>query len=180
MKGESESDSHSVVSSSLRPHGLWPAKAPLSMEFFGQEYWSGLHSLLQGVFLMQGLNPGLPHCRQIPCSLSHLRLQNIQCEHHSDKKWQGPGGGSDGAELAREREMPVIILDDFRTNRKHLDLAQERVLPTSKTTSLRKLGRACPLKWGWSLGFRVARLPVQGKCSDFLCPPLIWGPHLLN
>ena len=31
----------------------------------------GSHSLLQGTFLTQGLNPGLPHCRQILYQLSH-------------------------------------------------------------------------------------------------------------
>ena len=30
-------------------------------------------SLLQGIFLTQGLNPGLPHCRQILYRLSHQR-----------------------------------------------------------------------------------------------------------
>ena len=32
----------SVVSNSLQLHGMWPAKAPLPMEFSRQEYWSGL------------------------------------------------------------------------------------------------------------------------------------------
>ena len=40
-------------------------QAPLSMGFSRQEYWSGLLFLLQGIFLTQGSNPGLPHCRQI-------------------------------------------------------------------------------------------------------------------
>ena len=31
----------------------------------------GCHSLLQGIFLTQGLNPGLLQCRQILCSVSH-------------------------------------------------------------------------------------------------------------
>ena len=31
----------------------------------------GSHSLLQGIFLTQGSNPGLPHCRQILFCLSH-------------------------------------------------------------------------------------------------------------
>ena len=37
---------------------LWTVahQAPLSMGFFGQEYWSGCHFLLQGIFLTQGLN----------------------------------------------------------------------------------------------------------------------------
>ena len=33
---------HSVVSSSLWPHGLLPTQAPLSMAFSRQEFWSGL------------------------------------------------------------------------------------------------------------------------------------------
>ena len=36
-----------------------------------QEHWSGLHFLLQGIFLTQGSNPGLSHCRQILYCLSH-------------------------------------------------------------------------------------------------------------
>ena len=36
-------------------------QAPLSMEFPRQEYWSGCHFLLQGIFLTQGPNPYLSH-----------------------------------------------------------------------------------------------------------------------
>ena len=39
------------------------------MGFSRQEYWS--LSLLQGIFLIQGSNPGLLHCRWILCHLSH-------------------------------------------------------------------------------------------------------------
>ena len=40
---------------------LWTVahQGPLSMELSKQEYWSGLHVLLQGIFLTQGLNPHL-------------------------------------------------------------------------------------------------------------------------
>ena len=31
-------------------------QAPLSMKIFRQEYWSGLHFLLHGIFLTQGSN----------------------------------------------------------------------------------------------------------------------------
>ena len=54
-----------------------------SMEFSRPKYWSGSCSLLQGIFPTQGLNPGLPHCRQILSSwatreaLSLLWLNNI-------------------------------------------------------------------------------------------------------
>ena len=39
-------------------------QAPPSKEFSRQGYWSGLPFPLQGIFLTQGSNPGLPHCRQ--------------------------------------------------------------------------------------------------------------------
>ena len=58
--------SHSVVSDSLWPHGLYsPWNSP------GQN--TGVDSLafLQGIFPTQGSNPGLPHCRQILYQLSH-------------------------------------------------------------------------------------------------------------
>ena len=37
----------------------------------GKDTGEGSRSLLQGIFLTQGLNPGLPHCRQILFQLSH-------------------------------------------------------------------------------------------------------------
>ena len=37
----------------------------------------GCHSLLQGIFPTQEMNPGLLHCRQILCHLSHLSYLKI-------------------------------------------------------------------------------------------------------
>ena len=37
----------------------------------GKNTGVGCHELLQGIFLTQGLNPGLPHCRWIFYHLSH-------------------------------------------------------------------------------------------------------------
>ena len=57
---ESESESRSVMSDSLRPHGLYsPWNSP------GQKTGVGSLPLLQEIFPTQGSNPGLPHCRQI-------------------------------------------------------------------------------------------------------------------
>ena len=62
----SESESRSIVSNSSRPHGLYsPRNSP------GQNTGVGSLSLLQGIFPTQGLNPGLPHCRQILYQLSY-------------------------------------------------------------------------------------------------------------
>ena len=63
---ESESESYSVVSDSLRPHWLcspWNSTV--------QDTGVGSLSLLQGIFPTQGSNPGLPPCRRILYQLSH-------------------------------------------------------------------------------------------------------------
>ena len=54
------------MSNSLQPHGLYsPWSSP------HQNTGVGSRSLLQGIFPIQGSNPGLPHCRQILYQLSH-------------------------------------------------------------------------------------------------------------
>ena len=63
---ESESESHSVVSDSLWPYGLYsPWNSP------GQNTGVGRRSFLQGIFPTQASNPGLPHCRWILYQLSY-------------------------------------------------------------------------------------------------------------
>ena len=54
----------------LRPYGLWPARLLCPWNSSGKNTGVGCHSLLQGIFPNQGLNPGLPHCRQILYHLS--------------------------------------------------------------------------------------------------------------
>ena len=60
----------SVVSDSAIPWTI-ACQAPPSTGFSRQEYQSGLHSLLQGIFPTQGSNSGLQHCKQILYRLSH-------------------------------------------------------------------------------------------------------------
>ena len=61
-----KSESRSVMSNSFQPHGLYsPWNSP------GQNTGVGSLSLLQGIFPIQGSNPGLPHCRRILYQLSH-------------------------------------------------------------------------------------------------------------
>ena len=60
------SDSCSVMSKCLWPHGLY---SPWNSS--GQNTGVGSLSLLRGIFPTQGWNPGLPHCRQILYQLSH-------------------------------------------------------------------------------------------------------------
>ena len=54
----------------------------------GKNIGVGCHSLLQGIFPTQGLNPGLPHCRQI---LYHLSYREAPSSLYSSK-WSLQGG----------------------------------------------------------------------------------------
>ena len=60
------------MSNSLQPHGLYsPWNSP------GQNTGVGSLSLLQGIFSIQGSNPGLQHCKQTLYQPSHKRSPRI-------------------------------------------------------------------------------------------------------
>ena len=74
-----ESESRSVVSDSLQPHGLYsPWNSP------GQNTGVGSLSLLQWIFPTQELNQGLLHCRQILHQLSYQGRPKPQCSTERD------------------------------------------------------------------------------------------------
>ena len=60
--------SRSVMSHSLQPPWTVAYEAPPFMEFSRKEYWKTAWVCcfhLQGIFLTQGSNPVLPHCKQM-------------------------------------------------------------------------------------------------------------------
>ena len=71
--GREKSECCSVVSDSLRLHGLWPVQLLCPWNSPGKNIGVDSHSLLQGIFPTHELNPGLLHCRQILYCLSHKR-----------------------------------------------------------------------------------------------------------
>ena len=60
-----------VISSSVWPYGLQQARLLCPWDSPGKNTGEGCHALFQGIFLTQGSNPGLPHCRQILYHPSH-------------------------------------------------------------------------------------------------------------
>ena len=62
--------SRSVASNSLQLHGLQTSRLLCPWDSPGKNSGVGCHFLLQGIFPIQELNPGLLHCRQIPYHLS--------------------------------------------------------------------------------------------------------------
>ena len=67
---KSESESHSIMSDSLWPHEPTSLLCPWNSP--GKTTGVGCHFLLQDIVPIQGSDPGLLYCRQIPY---HLRLQ---------------------------------------------------------------------------------------------------------
>ena len=86
--GESESESCSVMSSSLPPLGLYsPQNSP------GQDTGVGSLSLLQQIFQTQESNQDLPHCRRILYQLScegSPPLEKEMATHSSILAWRIP------------------------------------------------------------------------------------------
>ena len=68
---EIENESGSVVSNSLRPHGLYSPWNSLDQNARVDSLY-----FLQGIFPTQGLNPGLPYCRRILYQLNYQETLN--------------------------------------------------------------------------------------------------------
>ena len=80
------SESCSVVSDSLWPHGLYPARLLCPWNSPGHYPWVGSCSLFHGIFPTQESNPGLPHCRWILSRLSHQGSPHMLCGVAKKKK----------------------------------------------------------------------------------------------
>ena len=74
-KNEEASANYSVVSYSLQLYGLYPTRLLCPWNSPSKNSGVGCHSF-RGIFLTQGSNPGLPHCRQILYCLSHQGSPN--------------------------------------------------------------------------------------------------------
>ena len=99
--------SRSVVSNSLWPLGLYPTKLLHSWSSPGKSTGVGCHFLLQRIFLTQGLNLGLQHCRQMLYPLSYQGLQN---------HWDGDCGHEIKRHLFLGRK-PMTNLDSILKSR---------------------------------------------------------------
>ena len=84
----------SVVSSSLPPHGLQPARFLCPWDSLGKNIGVGCHALLQGIFPTQGLNPSLSHCKRILYHLSHLLklYPNLKKKKKKKRSWYNSAG----------------------------------------------------------------------------------------
>ena len=93
---------------------------------------AGCHSLLQGVFLTQGLNLGLPHCRQILYHLSHQGspYRNMQAAFSCSA-----ATGKTLIFLSRrtvELIMQILTMNEYQKNELHIYIDLETCSDVTK------------------------------------------------
>ena len=66
--------------------GLQPSRLLCPRDFPGNSTRVDCHFLLQGIFLTQGSNPGLPHCRQMLYRLSQTLTTVLDSDSFQNKK----------------------------------------------------------------------------------------------
>ena len=98
-----ESESCSIVSNSLQPHGLYSP-----WNFPGQNTGVGSLFFLQGIFPTQGSYPGLPHCRCILYQLSHKGSPGIL-------EWEPLPSPGDLPDPGIELGSPALQVDSLPT-----------------------------------------------------------------
>ena len=112
--------SRSVMSNSLRPHELQPARLLHPWDSSCKNTGVSCHTLLQGVFPTQGSNPGLPHCWQILFHLSHqgnpkmsylfLKLKKKEVIKRNQRRFAGTVMPQLGVTLVRGKELKRSLL----------------------------------------------------------------------
>ena len=170
------SESHSVMSDSLQPHGICsPWNSP------DQNTAVGTFSLFQGIFSTPGSNSGLPHCRQILYQLSHKGSPGIL-------EWVAYPFSS-GSSWPRSQTGVSCIADGFCTNWAITDCFW-----CSNIQNCLRILHSLPLpqgrRWHSSISdprtgpFREVILwvtgcwPPRSQLQSMLCPymvTLIWG-----
>ena len=91
-------------------------QAPLSMDSPGENTGVGCHSLLQGIFATQRLNPGILHCRQIlycqATKETHMPIQDKKLKKKNGQEleshWTEP------TELSPRLEKVVVFVTNDR------------------------------------------------------------------
>ena len=93
------------------PMDCTPPGSSVHEIFPGKNTGAGCHSLLQGNFPTQGLNPGLPHCRQILYHLSHQEMSANSLTLCRNKIH------SQSTNIAKNDGKVIIIILTFKTSK---------------------------------------------------------------
>ena len=162
------------MSDSLWPHGLHsPWNSP------GQNTGTGSLSLLQGIFLTEELNPGLPQCRWILYQLSHKGSPRI-LEWEAQEYWSGQPipSPADLPDPGIESGSPALKVDSLPTELLETDLPESQTkqseLPASQwPLDQRQMGAASSVEKCLHLRFFQLNLWEQSPESSSPARPRV-------
>ena len=164
------------------PQTVEPIRPLCSWNSPGQNSGVGSHSLLQGIFPTQGLNPGLPHGRQILYHLSHQVCPLISClPSASGGLSQQTAGSTDAAAAPTARPLAITpqtcTTKSSYTREETGDLRAEEPGEIHDCEDLEPEsdpGRAQPYKETLRVHFKAshtAPTPTRCKCSGGMFTP---------
>ena len=112
----SENVSHSVVSNSLRPHGLSSTRLLCPWDSPGKNTGVGSHFLLQAIVPTQGLYSGLLHRRQSLYRLSHQGICKFKNNMNCFAKYSSTA--------MKNCQKPILIQNYFQSHELELEEKQ--------------------------------------------------------
>ena len=125
-------------------------------DFPGKDTGVGGHALLQGIFLTQGLNPGLPHCRQILYWLSYQGSPRIL-------EWVAyPFSG--GSSKLRNQTRVSCIAGGFFISWATREASPNLFLAVGRVSSIQSLSRVWLFATPWT-AVRQASLSITNSRS---------------
>ena len=130
--------SHSVISDSLRPRGLYPTRLLCPWGFSMQEYWSGLPFPSPGDLPNPGIEPRFPTLQGI---LYHLS--------HQESPFQRVYKASNIKRTQNKISSPSVILDTREGCRLSWGRSADQLTSSCTQCFMVKELFACPLlRWG--------------------------------
>ena len=163
--------SRSVVSNSLRSHGLQRNRLLHLWNFPGKRTGVGCYFLLQGIFLTQPWNPGLPHCRQTLYHLSHQfsSVQSLSCVQLFASPWTTACQAS--LSITNSRHLLTLMSIELVMPSNDLTFCRPFLLLPSIFPSIKVFSNESALRFRWpkywSFSFSISP-PREIFRTDFL------------
>ena len=121
----------------------------------------GCHFLLQGIFLTQAWNPGLPHCRQTLYHLSHQfsSVQSLSCVQLFATPWTAACQAS--LSITNSQSLLKLMSIELVMQSNHLILCRPLLLLPSIFPSIKVFSNESALRFRW---------PKYWSCSFSISP----------
>ena len=152
----------------MRPHGLDTARLLCSWNSSGKNTGVGCHFLIQGIFLMQGSNKGLLHCRQILLSTRKFSsVQSLSRVRFFEVPWTAPFWAS--LSITNSRSLLKLMFIESVMPSSHLVCCHPHLFPPSIFPSIKDFSNDSVLRIRctkyWNFSFSISSNEYSGLIS---------------